>query len=375
MKFLSCVIASYLVARCVADVDEHDGKCDSRFVECEAVCQFACDSDRDVKQIADLVNHHDVLRDLPWSHVSGHKQVDREVYKSSILTAFGHASATRERAGTPAPKSGLSKRLSEYASIAKSDPRLFAWPCLDHCQYECMHKTVAESGKVVKFFGKWPFQRVFIFQEFLSSLYSFFNAAPYIWFTTSKTFRTLTPIHFRVYAIIIALMWIASGVFHGKDTQLTMHIDYFSAFGGVVANCTLPLVLLVPRSFKTISVLLMSLLWLGHVAYMGFVEFDFDWNMLAAIVVAIAGTSLWTLWWFRNRKIRPHAWVIPAITIGLLPLFVTMELNDFPPGAMGLADAHSFWHLSTIPISCAWALFMYKESHFAPKQALSKKGA
>ena len=364
MKF-SClvVLTALLQESCFADVDEHDGKCDARFVECEAVCEFACSSDHDIVEIESLDAHHKVLRELPWSHLSGHRQVDREQYKGEILNALAGAVSSKSGSKQKSPKSALGERLGEYGAIAKRDPGLIAWPCLDHCRYECMHRTVAESGKVVKFFGKWPFQRVGVFQELLSSVYSFLNAVPYILFAMTQTFKTLTPPVFRIYTLIVAFMWIASGVFHCRDTPLTQHVDYFSAIGGVFANCTVAVVLLLKSARKRALVVTgMALLWLTHVSYMGLVSFDFDWNMKVGVVAALSGTISWQIWFLRNRRSKPHAWLIPPVTLGLFPLFLTFELGDFPPGPMGLADAHAFWHLSTIPISCAWAVFMFKES-------------
>ena len=62
------------------------------------------------------------------------------------------------------------------------------WDCVSECNYECMvdYSSWRERNhkEVTKFFGKWPFKRVFIFgwgvQELFSSVFSALNGVPHL---------------------------------------------------------------------------------------------------------------------------------------------------------------------------------------------------
>jgi post-GPI attachment to proteins factor 3 len=56
---------------------------------------------------------------------------------------------------------------------------LVKWNCRDECKYECMHKTtqafIARKWNIPQFHGKWPFVRLFGFQEPASVFFSALN--------------------------------------------------------------------------------------------------------------------------------------------------------------------------------------------------------
>lgn len=358
-----------------ADIDRGDGSSDNMFVECESVCVFACSNDSEVTEVAELAHHPDVLGAIPWSRLSANelKEIDRQLHQSQIVSALHKASrevGSRKKQDRNGP---LADRFAGYAEIARSDPEMFGWPCYDHCKYECMHKVVEDRQRTVKFFGKWPFQRGLICQEILSSVYSLLNGLPYFVYALTRTFREISPRAFQVYNLIVGVMWLFSAIFHCRDTTITMYMDYSAATAGVYSNCSLAMYIYLFDSRKnnprrSWAMQVMGLLWFLHVGYMIFVDFNFDLNMKVSVLVGSTGSAMFIAWYLRNRKVRPHAWLILPSTLGLFPPLVAFELNDFPPPPMGFADAHSYWHLCTIPISACWALFLYRESQFLTKK-------
>ena len=307
---------------------------------------------------------------IPWSNLSEEDllYVDRAVHKPRIARTMSDAWRERESLTNEVSQgSALEERFAMYGRIAHEDPELFGWGCLDHCRYECMHRVELDRGLSYprKYFGKWPFRRVYFCQEVLSSVYSLLNGLPYIIFSLTGTFRHHTPPVYRWFTLIVSVMWIASAVFHCRDNAVTMYMDYFSAFAGVVANCGAGLheaVLSESGRAKQIGMGILFFLWVFHSLYLSLIKFDFDWNMTLAIVVAAIGGLFWIIYYIKHRRSKAHAWIPVVATWGLFPLLLVFELNDFAPGSSGLADAHSYWHLSTVPFSVMWVVFMQLES-------------
>lgn len=372
MKIISSVLATCIASLArfsVGEIDEGDGKCDYMFVECEAVCEFTCSNRPEVVELGQLASHPEVLSAIPWSNLTHDDllQVDRSLHKPAISDSIERVYNSEFSELRDHRAHALEERFVAYGKIAEQDPGLFSWSCFDHCKYECMNHVVKQRGTMVrKYFGKWPFRRVFVCQEMLSSLYSLLNGLPYMIFALTRTFRYRTPPVYRGFTMIVVCTWILSAIFHCRDTPLTMHLDYFSAFGGVVANCATGMyqtILHNKRPFlKRVATMVFFVVWALHSLYLALVNFDYDWNMTLAICIAIVGGICWFIYYWRNRTTKPHAWIVAAATLALLPLLVAFELNDFPPGTSGLADAHSYWHLSTVPISVMWVVFMYRES-------------
>ena len=71
--------------------------------------------------------------------------------------------------------------------------------------------------------------------------------------------------------------------------------------------------------------------------------------MKANIVTgAISGIS-WITWCLLNHKQSPYVWKMITFQI-LLAVTSLLEIHDFPP-IFWIFDAHSLWHLSTVPIT------------------------
>ena len=349
---------------------DDDGKCHPAFVSCVMSCDIACsNSSRETDfSTAELMSNPATQLHVKRLLDCDIDDFEHELTRTRLVSGSqmsGEPSVDEKPGSLGHSVTDYLKRHSQFASIAESNPELYSWSCTDHCKYQCMHQTATEVSHPLKFFGKWTFKRVWICQEFLSSGYSVLNAAPYLALAINPTFLRTAHWSLKLYAIIIAMMWMASAVFHCRDTRLTMHIDYFSAFAGIVANGWLPAYMLASFRSKRFVCLGALALWLGHVSYMGLVKFDFAWNMKLAVVTGLVDNITWSVWYFRNRQRVSFAWIIPIVTWSVVPMFLLMEANDFPPhDEYGLADAHSYWHLGTVPVSALWSVFLYKTAIF-----------
>ena len=97
-------------------------------------------------------------------------------------------------------------------------------------------------------------------------------------------------------------------------------------------------------------------LYFCHVMYLKVWDWDYEYNMMANVVVGLAQNVLWT--WFSVDLYRKNGgvWsVVPGVVVMWVACTMSLELLDFPP-VWGCVDAHSLWHLGTI----APALLMYK---------------
>ncbi|CAE8713892.1 unnamed protein product [Polarella glacialis] len=89
--------------------------------------------------------------------------------------------------------------------------------------------------------------------------------------------------------------------------------------------------------------------WGLHIGYLSFVWFDYEHNMKVAVALGVCAGVSWVVWFLRHMdEWRSFSWKVPLVILGpavALPL----ELLDFPP-FWGLVDAHSLWHLCTVPV-------------------------
>ena len=359
-----------LISSTPAVYESNSGDEDWIYIECRSICEHVCETGAEEKHIDVLSSDAIVLNAIPWRNLNDSSiQQTPNSAKSKIDRAIGSVANSGYKPSKTIPHEGLKQRFRIYHTFGKSDPKLFTWSCDDHCKYSCMHH-VAEKRQsqlpVRQFHGKWPFKRVFICQEILSSVYSLGNCFPYIIFAFSSAFWQIRPI-MRWLAISFITVWIASTVFHCRDNTPTMMFDYYSVlFGGlmnVAAAADSIFFRAKPRTvWRSILFSSLALVWVALVGYMTFVEFDFFMHIISTIIFGITGTILWLLWYGLNRRHVPHAWMIAVGSVSLFPLLIAFELNDFPPGEMGLADAHSFWHLTSIPVAFLITMFFFREA-------------
>lgn len=82
--------------------------------------------------------------------------------------------------------------------------------------------------------------------------------------------------------------------------------------------------------------------------------------MTASLTVAITHNLIWLIWAFANRFQNPTS---SKMTVAILTLFATalFEVFDFAP-YMKVIDAHSLFHLSTIPCVALYWEFLLLDS-------------
>ncbi|GAA5922316.1 hypothetical protein JCM3775_005689 [Rhodotorula graminis] len=335
------------------------------------------------------------------------------------------------------------------------------WPCRATCRYACQQHLTdlalaqpvtsstsvsrpADStlhqpggaleglppGHQVQFHGKWPFHRfdlshlplvpflplrlaaLFVprFQEPLSVLFSLAN----LWahWVGLRTLRHLARTArmtegkrlarvYAAYAVSGCLAWVASTVFHTRDTDATERLDYFLAAGTMLAGLWAGVVRLqgwyaptskgarvapAQRRAAGVWTLVVFAVFALHCTYLARRErFDYGYNMRFNVGVALSTILLWSAWVARQATLptpsnfsrrqlssypsararfrAPH-YLAPLAPLVLLPALTALELLDFAPfgpGGLRLLDAHTLWHLSTVPVVRAWYCFLEKD--------------
>ena len=242
------------------------------------------------------------------------------------------------------------KPSSVYLSLTK-------WTCLDDCKYHCMHTiSKANPNNIQQYYGKWPFYRVFGLQEIASVVFSILNGYYHYDGLKRYTKRIAPSFQWRnlmiLYGYVSILVWICSAIFHGRDWPVTEKMDYFSAMLSILVTLLYTfhrlggMKLWSPLSIITIMIL--SAFYVFHVSYLSFYKFDYGYNMKASVSLGLLHSFLWLIWVIINFKTRSYAWKKARIVI-LLALAMSMEFLDFAP-LFGIFDAHSLWHMLTIPI-------------------------
>lgn len=280
--------------------------------------------------------------------------------------------------------------------------RVSGWNCEADCKYRCMRIEVDkieimnkikkqnnllndndsnEKLEIVQYYGKWPFIRVFGAQEIFSVIFSLGNfvACLYGYFYIYRPVRKqikrkrsdqrnrilwMDRMH-MISLWITCNTWIQSAIFHYRDTSFTEKLDYFSACLFILS--TLPVALI--RIFRVANfkdqiklIAPVAVLYLQHVAYMSFVDFDYGYNVKFNATFGIMSNSVWLYWALQqmrsknginNKKIGWQLFKFVVMNI----LSMSMVTIDFPP-FFNLIDVHALWHLSTIPITISWYKFI-----------------
>lgn len=93
----------------------------------------------------------------------------------------------------------------------------------------------------------------------------------------------------------------------------------------------------------------MLALYIGHVARLRRGSFDYAYNMQANVVTGLVAGIGWLIWCIRCRAQWDYAWKVCCVQL-LAGCSLTLELMDFPP-IWYTFDAHSLWHLCTVPLT------------------------
>ena len=249
--------------------------------------------------------------------------------------------------------------------------KLTGWDCLADCKYQCMQLDVAKSRfqiipqnspskRIVQYYGKWPFLRIFGAQEIFSVIFSLGNLIACLmgYFKIYKHRRSpnwMKRLHL-IGLFITCNTWIQSSIFHFRDTPFTEKLDYFSACLCILSTGPIAIIRVfeIRKSSDQLKVIIpIILIYFQHISYMTFVKFDYGYNVKFNAIFGVISNSLWLYFAFKNKREDALKFVIANI---LSMLMVTI---DFPP-FFQLIDIHSLWHLSTIPITLMWYKFISK---------------
>lgn len=270
-------------------------------------------------------------------------------------------------AGIPCINSSAGDRDSEFQNCIAQDNCykcqdlniwliLTAWSCLDNCKYSCM-KSISSSRlkqglPLLQYYGKWPFIRILGIQEPASVLFSLGNMyAHFKGYLRLLKFRESTQRNIYLnFARISMVLWIASTIFHTRDFPITEKADYFMAILGLEYSFYIATIKAWKLSFGSLKLLkrFLQVYFIWHVSYLSFRTFDYSYNMIAGITLGILTNLQWILWYLRIGRRTRYGIKQLAFTI-LISLAMSLEIFDFSP-IFGLVDAHSLWHLSTIPL-------------------------
>ena len=211
--------------------------------------------------------------------------------------------------------------------------------------------------------------RFFGVQELASTVFSLLNALPHIIALTVWRHKLMprnyyyTP--FIQWLACVAIgTWAFSTLFHARDTPLTERLDYHGTTTLIVTQLFVGLVRFFRIRDEASATVLGALLYLSlaaHILHMNLVLFDYGWNMFVSVCAVLGYATGWVVWAIQHWK-RPYAWKAPFLAFCLIAAG-TLEIFDFAP-IYGLFDAHSIWHLATVPIGFAWYKFLEEDTHF-----------
>lgn len=104
----------------------------------------------------------------------------------------------------------------------------------------------------------------------------------------------------------------------------------------------------------------LGLYYLGHINYLGFIHFDYGYNMMVGVIVGVVHSLIWSYWFWNNRKL-PHAKFCIMSIVGVMSA-MSLELLDFYP-LWDSIDAHALWHLATVPLTFLWNHFLVLDAN------------
>lgn len=323
--------------------------------------------------------------------------------------------------------------LATCLPTCPSPPPFTVWSCPANCAYDCTTALTnlaldfnprtldpgelarlkgrggeldgLEVGRMVQFYGKWPFKRYLGTQEILSVLFSIGNFISH--YRGRKVLRKVgisSPEGkmLRNFYVLNALVgmntWVWSSVFHTRDLGWTEKADYFSATAAMLYGLWLVIARLgglyrrKRKSTRYLTIMTCSAALFFHCAYLTMAtRFDYTYNMKFNLLVGLSSIILWLLWSLfhsspspsplpsssyispsprktsrlhllkltQQHPRAPHH-LLPLLPLSLLFSCTLLEVLDFAPvpSSLRLLDAHALWHLSTIPVIRMWYGFL-----------------
>lgn len=265
--------------------------------------------------------------------------------------------------------------------------------------------------EMVQYHGKWVFVRFLGAQEPLSVLFSLMNMRVHVlaFFALRKQLPDAFPLKlvYIVHTLICINAWFWSAIFHTRDKNFTEKLDYYAAASVIMSGFFFSACRLFRISSNSSRFLLFRRVCIGslimHMLYLSIGRFDYAYNMAANVVVGLAHNVMWLTYSLRPASFPTNALVdrsaysraamrankpslsalstpilngaqtppVPVSTnigppslsnrprrrlqmlLALMTLAALLELLDFPP-ILRLLDAHSLWHLATVPITQMW---------------------
>ncbi len=251
--------------------------------------------------------------------------------------------------------------------------RYYPWTCEQECRYQCMWQAADNQPTTMgkqKYYGKWPFVRIWGAQEAAAVVFSLANLVAHViglrWLhhtTPSKHHKTAhkpilqtkAALLYTIQGIVACMSWAAAAVFHTRDTLSTERVDYFLADAVVFTSCCCAMlrVWAIPNASIPRALLITCaciILFARHWYYMTTILFDYGFNMWVCLTLGVANACIWLTWAWRVGHPARH-----SITFWFVGLFCCMvlEVFDFAP-MWGVLDAHALWHACTIVLTLLW---------------------
>lgn len=137
----------------------------------------------------------------------------------------------------------LKLQIAEHCSLAHKvggfkREGFLGWSAADECAYHCMHwvSELRRTGNysTLKYYGHWPYYRVYGLQEPASAIFSALNAVPHLLALLLPRWRMqlVRPGHYlgpylTVYSVVAINAWAASSLYH---TRFCLKYQCYSAY-------------------------------------------------------------------------------------------------------------------------------------------------
>ena len=128
------------------------------------------------------------------------------------------------------------------------------------------------------------------------------------------------------------------------------------------------------RSLHLFWTTLCALIFFAHVSYLSLLpRFNYAYNMTFNMTVGLSHNALWILYPLpssltilrrfpsKPKSYRPSYAGRAALFVLFTTAATALELFDFAPWGR-IIDAHSLWHLSTVPIALYWYRFLVEDA-------------